>query len=106
MQIQAKKTLTYDKVFAVPGVFRIEMSFFSALGKYIAGSGDLYTLNEATVIEKVSLNRFIMGINDDRCKRSHQLLALAFEILLFKSFLGTINTDYDEMTADITENVD
>ena len=47
-----------------------------------------------------------MGINYDRCKRSHQLLALAFEILLFKSFLGTINTDYDKVTADITENVD
>ena len=93
-------------MFAVPGVFHIELSLFSALGKYIAGSGDLYTPNEATVIEKVSLNGFIMGINYDRCKRSHQLLALAFEILLFKSFLGTINTDYDEMTADITENVD
>ena len=39
-------------------------------------------------------------------KRSHQLLALAFVILLFKSFLGTVNTDYNEVIADITENVD
>ena len=47
-----------------------------------------------------------MGKNYDCCKRSHQLLAITFEILLFKSFLGTVNTDYDEMIADITENVD
>ena len=33
-------------------------------------------------------------------------MALAFEILLFKSFLGTANTDYDEVIANITENVD
>ena len=33
-------------------------------------------------------------------------MALAFEILLFKSFLGTANTDYDEVIADITESAD
>ena len=104
-QIQATKTPTHDKVFVALGAFHIELSFFSVLGKYIAESGGPYILDEAKVIEKGSLNGFIMGKNYDRCKRSHQLLALVFEILTFKLLLGTVNTDYDEVIADITENV-
>ena len=88
------------------GAFHIELSFFSALGKYIAESGGHYILNKDKVIEKGSLNGFIMGKNYHCCKRSHQLLALGFEILLSKSFFGTVNTGYDEVIADITENVD
>ena len=106
MQIQATKTPTYDKVFVALGAFHIELFFFSASGKYIAESGGPYIRNKAKVIEKGSLNRFIMSTNYDHCKRSHQPLALAFETLLFKSFLSTDNTDYDEVIADITENVD
>ena len=106
MQVQATETLTYDKVFVALGVFHIELSFFSALGKYIAESGGPYILNAAKVIENGSLNGFIMGKSYDHCKTSHQLLAVAFEIWLFKSFLGTVSTDYDEVIADISENVD
>ena len=93
-------------MFVALGAVHIELYFFSALGKYIAESGSPYILNETKVIEKGSLNGFVMGKSYDRCKRSHQLLALAFEILLFKSFLGTANTDYDEVIADITESAD
>ena len=84
MQIQATETPTSDKVFVSLGACHIELSFFSALGKYIAGSSGPYILNEAKVIEKESLNGFIMGENYDCCERSHQSLVLAFEILLFK----------------------
>ena len=47
-----------------------------------------------------------MGKNNDCYKRSHQLLARSFGTLLIKSLLGTVNTDYNEVIADITENVD
>ena len=97
--MQAAETPIYGKVFVALWAFHFELSFFSASGKYIA-------LNEAKVIEKGSLNGFIIGKNYDRCERSHQLLALVFEILSFKSFLGAVNTDYNEVIADITENVD
>ena len=106
MQVYSTDTPSYDNAFVSLGAFHIELSLFSASGKYIAEQGGSYILNEAKVIEKGSLNGFIMGKSYDRRKRSHQLSALAFEILLFKSFLGTFNTDYDEVIADITENVD
>ena len=63
MQIQANETPIYDKVFVALRAFHIELSFFSALGKYIAESGGPYILNEAKVIEKGSLNGIIMGKN-------------------------------------------
>ena len=61
MQIQTTETPTHDKVFVALGAFHIELSFFSALGKYIAESGGPYIFNETKVIEKGSLNGFIVA---------------------------------------------
>ena len=80
-----------DTMFIAQRAFHIELSFFSTSGMYIAELGGPY-INEHKVIENRSLNGFIMGKNYDCCKRPHQLFALAFEILLFKSFLSTGNT--------------
>ena len=68
---------------------------FGVIGKYIAESGGEYILNEAHVIEKGAINSFIHGKNYKRCKRSHQLLALALEIKHFKFFLLQSGNDND-----------
>ena len=65
------KSPKYVKVFVAMGSFHMELAMFAAIGKYIAKSGGEYLLNETHVIEKGSLNRFLHGKNDNRCKRSH-----------------------------------
>ena len=76
MQLQAEESPKYDKVFAAMGSFHIELAMFRAIGKYIAESEAEHLLNETHVIEKGSLSGFLHGKNYNRCKRSHQLLAL------------------------------
>lgn len=92
MQMQATETPTYDKVFAALGAFHIELSFLSASEKYIAESAGLYILNEAKT----------MIVAKDLISFWYQHL----EFYYSKSILGTVNKDYDEVIADITENVD
>ena len=89
MQLQAEESPKYDQVFVATGSFHVELAMFGATGKYIAESGAKHLLNETHVIEKGSLNGFLHGKNYNRCKRSHQLLALALEIKHFKAFLAS-----------------
>ena len=44
MQIQTKEAPLYDNIFIAMGTFHIEMTFFSAIGKYIEESGVPYIL--------------------------------------------------------------
>lgn len=89
MQIQARESPTFDKIFIMMGAFHIEMAFFKALGKLIAESGGTDMLTETGVFAPGSLNGFLTGKHFNRCKRLHPLLALAFESLHFKAFLQT-----------------
>ena len=63
------------------------MAFFSALCKIIAESGGPYVLQESEALAKGSINGFLSGKNNKRCKRMHEILSLAMEILHFESFL-------------------
>ena len=87
MQLQAEEKPTYDKVFIHLGPFHITCAFFSMLGKYLAESGGPHILNETHVIEKGSLKSFLSGKSYNRCKRSHQLLEVAMEILYIQAFV-------------------
>ena len=70
------------------GAFHIEMAFFSAIGKVIAESGGPYILQESEALAKGSIKSFITGKNYKRCKRLHEILSLAFEVLHFERFLS------------------
>ena len=61
-------------------------------GKYLAESGGSHILNETHVIENGSLKSFLSGKSYKRCKRSHQLLEAAMEIL----HVHTFEDRYDE----------
>ena len=76
---------------------------FVAIGKYIAKSGAEHLRNETHVIEEGSLNGFIHGKNYNRCKRSHQLLALALEIKHFQPFLAS--KENPDVYKDQIENI-
>ena len=92
MQIQAEEKPTFDKIFTSLGSFHLEITFFfSALGKIIEESGGPHILNECKVLAKGSINSLLRGKSCKRCKRMHELLALAVEILYFESNLTTRN---------------
>ena len=81
MQIQAEEKPTFDNILISLGSFHLEIAFFfSALGKIIEESGGPH------ILEKV-----LRGKSYKRCKRMHELLAIAFEILHFESCLTTRN---------------
>ena len=92
MQIQAEESPEFDNIFVILGSFHIELAFFNACGKIISESGALHILNESLVLAAGSTNGFIKVKNYNRCKRTHELLSLAFEILHFQSYLETIET--------------
>ena len=89
LQLQEQESPRFDNVFVALGAFHVKMAAFCIFGKYIAESGGPYILNECHVVEKGSLKSFLSGKGYKRSKRVHQLLALAMEILHFKSFLQT-----------------
>lgn len=78
--IQAVESPRFDNVFFQLRSFHIEMSFFKALGKYIACSGAPFILSESEVLANDSMNGFIAGTHYNRNKRLHQLLSASFEI--------------------------
>ena len=92
-QLQAEEKPTYDNVFIHLGPFHITCAFFSMLGKYLAESGGPHILNETHVIEKGSLKSFLSGKSYNRCKRSHQSLAAAMEILHVQAFVDEHDGD-------------
>jgi hypothetical protein len=96
--IQATEKPLYDNLFIHFGPFHIELSFFKALGKLISESGGQHALTETEVLAPGSLKGFISGKHYNRCKRLHPLLALAMEILHFRSFLA-------QLEQPITDNV-
>ena len=87
MQIQEEERPQFDKIFIALRPFHVELAFFSALGKIVAGSGGPYILQESEALAKGSINGFLSGKNYKRCKRMHEILSLSMEILHFKSFL-------------------
>ena len=99
-QIQLEETLIYDSLFIAMGPFHIEMAFFSAIGKIVDESGGPHILNECDVLAKGSLRSFYKGKNYKRCKRIHETLSLALQVLHFEAFLGSI-----ENTAELVEVV-
>ena len=77
-RIQEQESPDYDNVFIALGTFHIQMSFFKAVGKYIAESGGPHMLIESHVLAEGSLNVFLNGKAFERCRRIHVLFAAAF----------------------------
>jgi len=77
----------FDNLFVLFGVFHILMCLFRAIGRFLAESGGPVMLTDSGVLAPGSLRGFIECYNYNRCKRLHQMLALAFEILLFRQFM-------------------
>ena len=101
MQIQAEEKPTSDKIFISLEFFHLEMGFFSALVKTIVKSSDPHILDECKISAKGSINSFLKGKSYKQCKGMHVLLALAFEILQFESYLTT--TNWEEVMGTILQ---
>ena len=105
MQIQTEEAPKYDNVYVAMGAFHIELALFHAIGKFIEESGGPYILNESNVLAKGSLKDFITAKSYKRCKRLHELLSVAFEMLHFESFLSQ-QPNNEEIRYVITSELD
>ena len=97
LHIQAEERPTFDRLFISLGSFHIEMAFFAALGKVITESGGPHLLSECDILAKGSLQSFLAGTHYNRCKRLHEILSLAMEILHFQLFMTTLTADQLEI---------
>lgn len=95
MQMQVTDAPRYDDVFIMPGSFHVEMVFFKAIGKIIEESGGPKMLTDSDILAPGSPNGFLSGKHFNRCKRLHPMLALAFEILHFESFMEACQQNKD-----------
>ena len=86
-RIQEQEAPEFDKVFIAVGPFHIQMSYFKAVGKYIAESGGPHILIESQVLAEGSLKVFLNGKAFERCRRIHVLFAAALETLHFEQLL-------------------
>lgn len=84
IQNQDKK---YASLFIQLGPFHCLMSYFKAVGKYIAESGQPHILTESGVLAQGLLRGFLNGTNFNRNKQIHPLLSAALFELHFESFL-------------------
>jgi len=88
-------------LFIALGSFHIELAFFSAIGKIVAESGgEGSILQESEDLAKGSLNGLITGKNYKRCKRLHEMLAVAFETPHFQRFV-----DLQDAKTEIVNNL-
>lgn len=65
-EIQSIERPRFDSLFIQMGSFHIELSFFKALGKFIAESGAPYILTETGIIAQGSLLGFLSGKHYNR----------------------------------------
>jgi len=87
-KIQVTDQPEFDDVFIMFGMFHIQLCHFRSIGKMIAESGGPELLIESGVLASNSLRGLIECYNFNRCKRLHQMFALAMEILHFRQFLS------------------
>ena len=88
MQIKAEeKLITFDNFFSL-GSFHLEMAF-SFLGKTIEQSVGPHILDECKILAKGSIN----SKSYKRCERMREVLAPAFEIVHFESYLTIRNLE-------------
>ena len=107
-QIQLEESPKFDNAFIMLGSFHTELAYFSALGRFIEGSGGPFALCEASVFATGSLNKFLKGKMYNRCRRSHILLFAVLHSLHLDHFFQDVEIDDSamDMLADWTENAD
>ena len=99
MQIQKEESPVYGNIFVSLGSFHIEMAYFKAVGKIISQSGGPFLLQEC----QVSIKSFLSGLSCNKCKRLHEILATASEVMHFKTFLD-LQEDKEEELLEIISN--
>ena len=76
------------------------MAYFKALGKIISESGGPSLLQEC----QVSIKSFLSGLSYNKCKRLHEILATAFEVMHFKTFLD-LQEDKEEILEIVSNQI-
>lgn len=96
LSIQALEKPKFNRLFIQLGAFHIQLSFFKAVGKFIAEFRLPYILTESGVLAERCQLGFLTGKNYSRCNRLHSMLAAAVEILHFKAFIKEEEYSFEE----------
>ena len=88
--IQETEKPKYKRVFIMPGVFHLQMSFFKALGKVVDYSGGPEILTETDVLAPGSLKGFISGKNFNRCKPYTSIIFRRFTLPKVFGFISPV----------------
>ena len=99
MQIQEEESPVHDNIFIALGSFHMEMAYFRAVGQIIPQSGGPFLLQEC----QVSFKSFLSGLSCNKCKRLHEILTRASEVMHFKTFLD-FQEDKEEEILEIVSN--
>ena len=87
-------------MFKALGSLHTEKAYFTVLGKIISESGGPFLLQEC----QVSIKPFLSGLSYDKCKRLHEILATAFDVMHFKTFLD-IQQDKEEILEIVSNQI-
>lgn len=96
LQIQSTEKGTFDNLFIHLGSFHIKLGYFKALGKFIDNCGIANIMVDAEMLASGSVSGVIAGKHFNRCKRLHPMVALAFKILHFESFIIEENITFSD----------
>ena len=88
LKMQPQEQTTYDHMFVSLEAILLDFDRFRAFGAYIAECRGLYALNKYFVIAKGSTKSFQTGKSYKWCRKLHELLALAMEVLYLKIFIN------------------
>ena len=91
LKMQPQEQKTYDHMFVSLEAILLDFDRFRAFGAYIAECRGLYALNKYFVIAKGSTKSFQTGKSYKWCRKLHELLALAMEVLYLKIFIKSLN---------------
>ena len=79
------------------------MAFFHSIGSYIELSGGRSILLQAGIIASDLLRVFISSTHFNRCKRIHNIFAVAVEICHFNASPSLTNTDTVLLNFDLKQ---
>ena len=83
---------------AVEKICTVDDRIFNDPAQISAEQGAPYILQESEVLVNGWMKLFIGDTNYKRCKRLHEILAVAFEVLHFEKFLSVLDSKDEIMT--------
>ena len=93
-RIQEKEKPKFDKLFVKIGGMHCRMSYYAAVGYFLAGSGLLEIPCDCDLLGSSSITGFQTGRHYNRCERIHPILYITLSELHIQRFLDETYEDH------------